>query len=498
MRRLIPSVTIILVMLLVFSACVPLPSNGLEEITTQTTSISSETTTTQITTPEVFRLCYSSKESMHPFQLKGVANQMLMPLLYEPLFFVDENFEAQPILVENYTMDGLEIAVTIKDGIIFSNGSTLTTSDVFTSCKLAQKSELYQKKLENIEKITIESEVSMTFHLKEGDIHFINALDFPIIDGDTADNSHPAGCGRYRFLTNEDGALLTANENWIYEHSVGFDPIPLLDIPEGGAVVNSLETGNISFLFDELSEGSGKRINAATHNVPMNNLVFLSANPNRFDLSFRQGVSYALSRKDIVTNGFQGNAIAATGPFHPGWKQAKQYQTWEIITDSAKAADAFTKAQTSKKAFQLLINDENAFRKDTAAEIKKQLAAFGIDVEIVSKRWEDYILALQNGSYDFFLGEIRISSNMDLTPLLSGGTKEEPTGIFSSAQLKEDYASYRAGALRMDDFLSSFDQTMPFIPLCYRNGVVAYTRSLIGEMHPSQSNVFVGMETWRL
>lgn len=466
--------------------------------TAESTAPYYETTAVQNASPEIFRLCCSDKESMHPYKTKSITNQTLMPLLYDPLFFVNESFDAVPVLAEEYSMDGQQFSVTLKSGVEFTNGTNLTTSDVYTSCKLAQKSEMYEKKLANIEKIAIEDNLSMTFYLKEKDINFINTLDFPILDGGTADENHPAGTGMYRYLKNEDGAVLSANENRAHAPQAAIGQIPLLDIPEGGAVVNSLEAGNISFLFDELSEGSNKRINAATHTVPMNNLVFLAANPNRFDLSFRQGVSYALSRKDIVTNGFQGNAVAATGPFHPNWAKAENSQAMEIVSNPNKASAAFDESGSGRDSFKLLINDENAFRKDTAAEIQAQLAELGIEVEIISKSWEEYIQALESGSYDFFLGEIRISSNMDISPLMTGGTEEAPTGVSASSALREDYTAYRAGTLRLDEFLSSFASAMPFIPLCYRNGVIAYTRSLNGEMHPSQSNVFCGIESWRL
>lgn len=498
MRRLTQTVAVILLILLLFSSCVPLPSDSLPATTPESTAVSQETTAVHSALPEVFRLCYSNKESMNPYKAKSITNQTLTPLLYDPLFFINESFEAVPVLAEEYTMDGTEVSVTLKSGVVFTNGTALTTSDVYTSCKLAQKNEMYENKLANIDRITIDSELSMTFHLKTNDVNFINSLDFPIIDGGTSDENSPAGTGFYRFLKNEDGAVLYANENRTHAPAAGFGQIPLLDIPDGGAIVNSLETGNISFLFDELSEGSDKRINAATRTVPMNNLIFLCANPNRFDSAFRRGVSCALSRKDIVTNGLQGNAIAATSPFHPTWAKAELAQSMEIVSNSAKAAAEFDASGNGRSSFTLLINEENSFRKDTAAEIQRQLAAFGIEVEIVTKSWEDYLSALEARSYDFFLGEIRISSNMDISPLLTGGTAEAPTGVSASAALRQEYDEYRSGTIRLEEFTSSFSNAMPFIPLCYRNGVIAYTRSLTGEMHPAQGNVFCGIESWRL
>lgn len=456
--------------------------------------------TTEPSEPEVFRLCYSSRDSLNPYKAQSVINLALMPLVYDPLFQIDNSFTAQPVIAESYAMDGLAFAVTLKSGLAFSNGSAVTTADVFASYKLAAQSPVFSSKVKNIEKISIESDAAMTFYLKEADINFVNTLDFPIVNKQTGGEDFPSGSGRYTISGNGENIRLTANNN----HSFGFAPplsdIPLVDIPEGGAVVNALETGRISFLYDELSEGSGKRINAATRSVPMNNLVFLGINTWRSGISnasVRRALSLALNRKDIITNGFQGNALAATGLFHPNWAPAATAQTGEITGNSAQAKQLMEEAGVGSLSLKLLVNEENAFRKDTAAEIVENLAELGVEVTVVTKDWEEYSKAITAGDYDLFIGEVRIASNMDLLPLIAG-SRENPTGVICPENVKNNYAEYKSGTLRLEDFLDTFDNAMPFIPICYRNGIVAYSRSLMGEMAPAQGNVFKGIEDWTL
>lgn len=450
--------------------------------------------------PEVFRLCYSSKDSLNPYNAESVINLALMPLIYDPLFHIDEHFTARPVIAESYMMDGLSCSVTIKTGISFSNGSTLTTSDIFSSYKLASQSSVYGNKLKNIDKISIESDTEMTFHLKEADVNFINTLDFPIIAKNTGEQNFPSGSGKYIINAQEENMNLTVNSNWTLGTSPTLTEITLADIPEGGAVVNALETKKITFLYDELSEGSSKRINAATRNVPMNNLVFLGVNTSRSGLSapaVRQALSCALNRKDIVTNGFQGNALAATGLFHPNWTPAANAQTGDITADIAKAKEILEDSGKNIASFTLLVNEENTFRKDTAAEIASNFAELGIEITIISKSWEDYSAAITAGDYDLFIGELRIASNMDISPLILGN-QENPTGVLCPENVKNNYIAYKTGTLRLEEFLDTFEMSMPFIPICYRSGIVAYSRNLMGEMAPVQSNVFSGIEDWSL
>lgn len=497
MRRPFKLILLCLLCLSILCACTG-PAIPDSEPTTQ--PITTAPQITQPQEPEVFRLCYSSRDSLNPYKAQSVINLALSPLVYDPLFQIDNHFTAQPVIAENYTMDGLAFTVTIKSGISFSNGSTLTTSDIFSSYKLASQSPVYSGKLSNVDKISIEDAATMTFHLKEADVNFINTLDFPIVDGETGERDLPSGSGRYVINAKEDNIYLTVNDNWGLGALPSFSEIPLVDIPEGGAVINSLETGKISFLYDELSEGASKRVNAATRNVPMNNLVFLGINPYRAgmsDSSVRQALSYALNRKDIVTNGFQGNAIAATGLFHPNWTPAQNAQAGEITANIVKAQELLAEAGKNIPSLTLLINEENTFRKDTAEEIVKDFSELGIEVTIVSKTWEEYSAAIAAGNFDLFIGELRISSNMDLSPLIAS-KQDTPTGINCPQNVKTDYAAYKAGTLRLEDFLDTFERSMPFIPLCYRSGVVAYSRNLMGEMEPSSGNVFTGIEDWTL
>jgi len=49
-----------------------------------------------------FALAIYPEYSIHPALARNRANLTLVPLLYEPLFQVDESFQAQPVLCESY------------------------------------------------------------------------------------------------------------------------------------------------------------------------------------------------------------------------------------------------------------------------------------------------------------------------------------------------------------------------------------------------------------
>jgi hypothetical protein len=75
-----------------------------------------------------FALAVYPEYSIHPALAVNRANLTLVPLLYEPLFEVDERFQAQPVLCESSSVDesGLVWTFTLRSGVVFSEGTPLT------------------------------------------------------------------------------------------------------------------------------------------------------------------------------------------------------------------------------------------------------------------------------------------------------------------------------------------------------------------------------------
>lgn len=58
------------------------------------------------------------------------------------------------------------------------------------------------------------------------------------------------------------------------------------------------------------------------------------------------------------------------------------------------------------------------------------------------------------------------------------------------------YTQLLEGSCELMDFINTFNEDVPFAPLCYRNGAASYTNSLKGELSGCDSDVFYDIETW--
>lgn len=56
--------------------------------------------------------------------------------------------------------------------------------------------------------------------------------------------------------------------------------------------------------------------------------------------------------------------------------------------------------------------------------------------------------------------------------------------------------SYCAGTVSLGEFLALFDKELPFIPLCYREGVFYTARSLVNEIFCTPDNLYDNITVW--
>ena len=119
----------------------------------------------------------------------------------------------------------------------------------------------------------------------------------------------------------------------------------------------------------------------------------------------------------------------------------------------------------------------------------------GIGVELVEKEYSDYISALKSGSFDLYIGEIKLSANMSLSPFVSSDGNAG-YGIERDSVAAKAYSDFIKGAIDISTFVQVFDSTLPFIPLCYRDGMAYYSRELSYEGSINEFEPFKNIYSW--
>lgn len=267
-------------------------------------------------------------------------NQQLMPLIYDGLFALDKNYNPQPLLASNYSRSGRTLTVSLASAK-FSDGSSVSASDVVASFESAKKSPAYKTQLANFSSAKVSGN-SVVFSLADDDPYAVNCLTFAVTKRGSAEDG-AAGRGRYTYSSENGVGYLKASSA-----RGSFSPkktsITLYDVKDLSMLKYTLAIGNISFAFDDLRGGSYTRYSSSVADILMNNLVYLAFNKSSSALSsekVRQAVALAIDRAKLADESFQGHAKAAYTPFNPDWNviSGKDYTVKTDLEAAGKLLD---------------------------------------------------------------------------------------------------------------------------------------------------------------
>lgn len=451
-------------------------------------------------------LAYSHDDTLNPFAAVTKVNLDLASLLYDSLTVMDAAFSPRLSLAAAVdTPDATHLVATLRQGAKFSDGSAVTGADVVTSFKQAKASANYAALLENVTAAKADEKArQVTFTLASPDVNALGCLTFPVVKASTLTKAAaraPVGGGVYRYEAGDAGGRLVANP-----HS-GVTPVyatvGLRHLPSAGAMYYALYSGDIAFYFDDLASGEAPQVAGANTPVEMNALLFLGVNSTRNKLKLaevRQALSLLLDRPAVVNTVYAGRGIASRQTFHPHWTPMTQLEQPAPLRDLDGAIRLLDEAKCKAGAggkrleLELIYCTDRADRGAVAELVRTQLAGGGVAVTLVPLDEKTYLGRLQKGEFDLYVGEIRLTTDMSLRPLLAGGNASY--GIQRWGVCNDSYARYLQGELTLADFLQTFAAEMPYIPVCWRNGFAAYDRRLT-TVTPTGYDPYFGLAGWK-
>ena len=440
------------------------------------------------------KLAYSKADMLDPFTSSMSANIQIMGLIYDGLYKLNKNYEPVPVIAKSSIVSGTTVNVTLGSAV-FSDGTPITSSDVVYSFEQARYSPNYSTRLQNFLQASVSSSNMLVFTLESADPYALSCLTFPIVKNGS-EGELPVGSGRYVPQISGESTYLVVNTKRS-DFNPAIKTIMLVPVRDSNSIESSLEIGNTGFYYNDLGSGSYLRINAKTVDMGINNFVYLGFNSESFvfsDVNIRNAVNLAINRNEIANNAFQGHARATYTPFNPDW-YALSSKDLVISMDLPKAEEyiGLSELDIASKEISLLVNKDNQFKLETAELIKGYLEKIGFKVNLKAYSAEYYAEAVKLGSYDIYIGEVRLSPNMDLFPIFGGDVSY---GIDPLCPSASRYNQYLNGKCELMDFVNTFNEDLPLIPLCYRNAAASYTNSMQGDFNSCDGDVFFNIEEW--
>ena len=485
-------------------------------------------------------LLYSMSDSFNPYAVETAVNRQLCQLIYEPLVKLDNSFNPVYCLAKDVVIDGTSCIVTVN-AYKFSDGSTVSAEDVVYSYNLAKSTTTsFAAKLYAVQSATASDSATVVFKLSKADPFFANVLNFPIIKAGSEKISNadsvlqpPIGSGRYKVNENKDGVV--QNDNYHGERS-SIKQIKLINAPDTDSVSHYAQVGAADMYYNDISDGTILRMSGKKLDINLNNLVYIGINQNYGALAenaLRQALSSGIDRKKLCQNVYYNNALPANGFFNPVWQAVKSVQNIQIEAKSEITIENLEKIgynRLDSKGLRaningiplkltLLVNSENRTKVTAAQLIASQLLDYGISITVVEKPYEQYMQSLVDGNFQLYLGEIKLTENMDISSMVvEGGNaafglavpKENVTvpdidatldeGIVTETETSktagEVVAGFYAGQNTITDIASVLQSEMPFIPLCYRTGALFYNDNIENVNNSSESDIYFSIESY--
>ncbi len=469
-------------------------------------------------------------DTLDPFKAVSEINRSLIPLLYDSLVYIDENFQPVELLAQSCSVNGKELSVTLRSAS-FSDGSAITAQDVVYSYEQARQSEYYSARLSNFSKAEVTGS-SIVFTLKSADIFASSCLDFPIVKSGTVQIKYPGtelyeivppiGTGRYTLNGTLPNATLVANPSNEREQNLSVSTINLFEINNSEGMAYGLQIGNYDCWYNTLASGEYSRVSASQYVVPTNNFVYLAFNSDKSifqQAEVRRAVSMLLNREEIAAISFQGHATPTLTPFNPAWSTmeniavngkltAAQDQALQLLENAGYTninTYGYRCSNTKSLNCTLTVCKGNGFKTALVQQIKEQLAAVNFNVNIIELDYNAYVEAIENGNFEMYLGEIKIPANMDMSAFFntSGAANAVITKVLDEGNAEinvtcDAYKKLRAGEYSLSDFCLLFENEMPFVPLCYRTAAMFYSRDFKTEIKPTCYDNFYDINTWQL
>ncbi len=452
--------------------------------------------------PLKLSLAYSHDDTLNPFAATTEVNCQLTSLLYEGLMALDENFVPQAALADTVVQpDATHLVVSLRQRAPFPDGSQVTPKDVITSFQEAKKSARYKALLQNVASAKEEGD-AVRFKLTAADPNARACLIFPVVKGDTLTDKAgkaPIGSGPYKLKTTDTGATLVQNKH--YPTAPNYTTVTLCHLPNQAARQYALSSGDVTYCYNDLSEGDIPRITGASRKVETNALVFLGINGNRGklrDAAVRRALSGLLDRAAVTKAAYGDWALASASPFHP---------KWDWMTGLVPAADrdldgaiamldeaGCTPKEGKRLELELIFNADRPDRGKLAEQIRTQAEQAGVVITATALSEKEYRTRLKSGKYDLYLGEILLSGNMSLRPLLAGGNASY--GVARSGAAAKAYGRYLKGEITLAEFVTAFSGDMPYIPLCWRYGAAGFDRRLTLAT-PTGYDPYYGIAGWQ-
>lgn len=411
---------------------------------------------TTYTESQIIKLPMEKVRTLNPITSRDSDTYKLSKLIFESLFYLDENLSLKNQLAESYEYDEDKktVAIDIRRDSYFSDGTNLTGNDVKYSIdnyiSATEKGNgIYGSYVANIKSVSVDRNDKYSIKVKfkdKSDVSMENFV-FPIVSEksfgknyaykETSTDFIPIGSGAYAVEKYNDITELQLVANQYYNGNKPTNTLHFTVLPEKEDIIPLLEVNNMSLgCLESLSRDTliaDKKITST--NFPSNEVEVVGYNFSKQAMSnkkVRQAIAYAVNSEDLNETAYYKNGMLCDTIYFPGYLGTKNkgdvykynLEKASSLLTSAKYLDRdengyLEDEEDNELTVDILVNSADQSRKMVAESIKASMDSLSISSRILyADDSEDFKKQLSAKDYDIFVGGLKINETYDLRTLL--------------------------------------------------------------------------------
>lgn len=462
-------------------------------------------------------------DTWNPILTKSSTVKEALELIYEPMFEIDTNHCAVPVLASGFFVsdDGKTVEVTLNTDIKWQDGDSLDAYDAaYTVKQILNSDSQYKALLADVADYRAISANVIRFVLKRSVPNFTALLTFPVIkyQSGTSIESKPMGTGPYSFSgkIGTDKYMLIANDIY-HKGRAAIDGIYITVAPNTEKYRFMFEASEFDLMTDSTIEpiDGMPNGNITVYDYITDKLCYIGLNTQSNVLEnehTRAGLSHLIDRDTITTNLLYSRAVPVNIAINPS-----SYLYYDISkkfgSEYETAYDEFEKAgwESMEKGFKgkskngvltlkinLLVNSDSKTHMTVANRIAADMERYGVEVDLDKQPYETYLAKISAHNYDAFIGEIELEANGDFTPLTGTNNcfsyySPDVNTLISQCGMTQDTEQMKSLFIRLGQVLC---EDMPFIPLYFSKGCVIAGTKIKTDIEPSVSADYRNSHIW--
>lgn len=453
-----------------------------------------------------------------------VASYYLCYLLYSGLFKSGVNGPELDLCTEYHTeldANGEETiwVFTIRDGVKFTDGTSLTAEDVADTLNFAHERPAvsgltsFYTKAEAVDTLTVKLYTDGVYAtVPESLTHKCCAiLPSELIAAGHDFNNEPVGCGPYKLVKWNKGEniLLVANEDY-YATVPAIKNINWRFIAEGTSRTLSLQAGEVDFVvsvdsLDIARLQADDSFTVSITNGSMFTYFLLNGGKEPFnDINFRKFLACAICREDVVEVALNGFGTPLVGCINVNINGSTAEGAEDYDPDKAAEYLAAWGGDPSSVNFEILVS--NDVRRRIAEVIQSELLEFDVNCTITTTESATCSSLAKTGEYDAMVfayttndfatyaknlyyvsdaahagNKFRMSNDDSLNP------------VIDQINVTTDPAARTA---LITEFVKALNAKQPVVPIYCSQVLLAYDKDLQGVSVDSQGYFRVENFSW--